>query len=593
LKDIKTREVIKKIKTIDKPQILAEHMKNTVVKSKETAEQTQEPGYDTPENYATDRTSGASRDTVEQAAHKLKNPGKKASENINRAKQSFQDAKRHMSDAKNAVKKTTTDQPKKETVKQAQNPARRTASRSRQTANESIKTVQRSEKNIKQSAKTIKATGQSTVKTTQKTVKTTQKTVKTAERTAKTAIKTTQQAAKATQKTAQTAAKAAKLAAQASKAAAKATVVAAKTAMKVTIATVKDAIAAIKGLIALIAAGGWIAVVIILIICMIGLLMGSIFGIFFSGEDSGSGYTMPMAIAEINTEYSNKITEIRNNNTHDDVVMSGSRAGWKEVLAVYAVKINTDPAKAQDVATMDESRKELLRSVFWDMNAVTYHTEKKTYTETTVTDDGNGNLIETEQTVIKTILYITVSSKTATEMVEQYGFTTEQKAQLSELLSDEYADLWNAVMYGIHAGSEDIVAVAVSQIGNVGGEPYWSWYGFGSSAEWCACFVSWCANECGYIDAFIIPKFAACTSQGMPWFKERGLWQESGYVPEPGDIIFFDWDDSGNADHVGIVERVEGEVVQTIEGNTSDSCARRSYRLDSNVIRGYGTPLYE
>ena len=88
--------------------------------------------------------------------------------------------------------------------------------------------------------------------------------------------------------------------------------------------------------------------------------------------------------------------------------------------------------------------------------------------------------------------------------------------------------------------------------------------------------------------------FAACTSQGMPWFQERGLWQEAGYIPVPGDIIFFNWDgdQSGGADHVGIVERVEGEVVHTIEGNTSDSCARRSYRLDSNVIRGYGTPMY-
>ena len=226
------------------------------------------------------------------------------------------------------------------------------------------------------------------------------------------------------------------------------------------------------------------------------------------------------------------------------------------------------------------------------MNTISHRTESKEVTEITVTDDGSGNLVETEQTVIKTILYITVSGKTATEMAEQYGFTAEQKAQLTELLSDEYADLWSAVMYGIHEGSEDIVAVAASQIGNVGGEPYWSWYGFSSRAEWCACFVSWCANECGYINAGIIPKFAACTSQGMPWFQERGLWQEAGYIPAPGDIIFFDWDSSGNADHVGIVEKVEGEVVHTIEGNTSDSCARRSYRLDSNVIRGYGTPIY-
>jgi hypothetical protein len=107
--------------------------------------------------------------------------------------------------------------------------------------------------------------------------------------------------------------------------------------------------------------------------------------------------------------------------------------------------------------------------------------------------------------------------------------------------------------------------------------------------EWCATFVSWCANECGYIDAGIIPRFAACQSQGIPWFKDRGLWQDSGgYVPAPGDIIFFDWGGDGGSDHVGIVEYVEGEVVHTVEGNTSNFVARLSYRLDSLSVIGYG-----
>jgi hypothetical protein len=245
---------------------------------------------------------------------------------------------------------------------------------------------------------------------------------------------------------------------------------------------------------------------------MIGLLVGSAFGIFFSGEDSGGGYTMRTAIAEINQEYADEIAEIRDDNAHDEVRMSGARAEWKEVLAVYGVKVNTDSDNAQDVATMDEDKKELLRSVFWDMNAISHRTESVTYTETVVTDDGAGNLVETEQEVTKVVFYIIVSHKTAAEMAEQYGFSTEQNAQLTELLSDEYAELWSAVLYGIHNSGGDIVAVAVSQIGNVNGEPYWSWYGFGSRVEWCATFVSWCANECGYIDAGIVPRFAACQS---------------------------------------------------------------------------------
>lgn len=148
---------------------------------------------------------------------------------------------------------------------------------------------------------------------------------------------------------------------------------------------------------------------------------------------------------------------------------------------------------------------------------------------------------------------------------------------------------------GSGAGSDNIVQVAASQLGNVGGRPYWSWYGFGSRVEWCACFVSWCADQCGYIEAGIIPKFAACTSQGVPWFRNHGLWQSGGgsYVPKAGDIIFFNWSGSkSSADHVGIVESCDGNTVYTIEGNSGDQCRRRTYNLYSSVILGYGTPAY-
>lgn len=116
-------------------------------------------------------------------------------------------------------------------------------------------------------------------------------------------------------------------------------------------------------------------------------------------------------------------------------------------------------------------------------------------------------------------------------------------------------------------GSSDIVQVAFSQIGNIGGEPYWSWYGYSSRVEWCACFVSWCANQCGYINSGIIPKFSACQIEGVAWFRTCGLWQERGYEPKAGDIIFFDWEADGHSDHVGIVERCENGKVYTIEGN--------------------------
>ena len=145
--------------------------------------------------------------------------------------------------------------------------------------------------------------------------------------------------------------------------------------------------------------------------------------------------------------------------------------------------------------------------------------------------------------------------------------------------------------------NRQIVDVARSQLGNVGGEPYWSWYGFPSRVEWCACFVSWCADQCGYIDAGIIPRFSGC-EQGAGWFKARSLWLDGSATPTSGAIIFFDWPDEnglqdGSPDHVGIVEKVENGRVYTIEGNSGDACQQNSYPIGYFEIYGYGTPKYE
>ena len=145
--------------------------------------------------------------------------------------------------------------------------------------------------------------------------------------------------------------------------------------------------------------------------------------------------------------------------------------------------------------------------------------------------------------------------------------------------------------------NRQIVDVARSQLGNVGGEPYWSWYGFPSRVEWCACFVSWCADQCGYIDSGIIPRFSGC-EQGVSWFQARNLWQDGSATPTSGAIIFFDLveDDGtqdGSSDHVGIVEKVENGRVYTIEGNSGDACQQNSYPIGYFEILGYGTPKYE
>ena len=136
---------------------------------------------------------------------------------------------------------------------------------------------------------------------------------------------------------------------------------------------------------------------------------------------------------------------------------------------------------------------------------------------------------------------------------------------------------------------KDIVEVALSQIGNVGGEPYRTWYGCSTHVEWCAIFVSWCADQAGYINAGVMPKFSYCPT-GISWFQTNGVWQKRDYTPSPSDIIFFDWENDGVSDHVGIVERVEGSFVWTLEGNSDDMCHQHRYPIGSSEICGYGLP---
>ena len=596
-KGIKTRVAEKGIKAIDKAAVASERMKEAYIRTKDKADHSLYAEESSPGEYASDRLSAGVDNVTHEAIHQFDKQGRKGikttKENISKVKETIQKRKAAAAQPKKQAEKRAARQASQRAGHQAADrisePVKtlrqeRGAVKTLDRGKKGIKTVDRGCKTVKQASSTAKGT-----------IKTASKSIKTAEKTAKASIKTTQQAAKAAQRTAQATARAARAAAHAARAAAKAAVTAAKVAAKATIAAVKAIIAATKALIAAIAAGGWIAVLVIVIICLIGLLIGSCFGIFFSGEDSGSGYTMQNVVQEINDDYQQQIDTTKANLSHDVLEMSGSRAVWPEVLAVYAVKTTTDPDNPQEVATIDDSKKAILTDIFWEMNQISSRTETKTETVITETDDGHGNIVETETTVTQTYLYITVSHKTAEEMAAQYGFNEEQKEQLAELLAEENRSLWSAVLYGIYTEDGAIVSVALSQVGNVGGEPYWSWYGFSGRVEWCACFVSWCANECGYIDTGVIPKYAGCVN-GVQWFKDRGQWLDGSAEPATGMIIFFDWNDEngqdGLSDHTGIVEKVENGRVYTIEGNSGDSVRQNSYPVGHYEILGYGCPEF-
>ena len=419
------------------------------------------------------------------------------------------------------------------------------------------------------------------------TERTARQTIKTAERSSRKAIKTTQRTAKTAQqsvKTAQAAVKATQRAVQTARATAKAAATTAKAAAKATVAAIKAAIAATQELIAAIAAGGWVVLVVVLVICMIGLLIASPFGIFFSDGGGSPDAASPTAvIAQINSEYADRLSSLQTGGTYDRMEIQGGPPSWPDVFAVFAAK-TAGGADGAQVSVLDTDTVEKLRTVFWDMTKITT-------AESEVEHPAEGDTAAWTEKV----LTITVTPRTPDDMRVFYAFTDQQNAALDELLTAATRDMWNTLLYG---SSGEIVAVALSQVGNVGGQPYWSWYGFNSRVEWCACFVSWCANGCGYIDAGVIPRFAGCTG-GSNWFKDRGQWQDGGYEPRPGDLVFFDWDEKGSSgpqddvpDHVGIVERVENGVVYTVEGNSGDSCRQRSYSVGHYEIWGYGCPLY-
>lgn len=268
---------------------------------------------------------------------------------------------------------------------------------------------------------------------------------------------------KSGERAAQGAQKAEKLAAHASRTAAKAAAVSAEKLARASAAAVKGILAAAKTLAAAIAAGGWVAVLVVVVIFLVGQLVCSGFGIFFSGEDRGTGQTVTTAVQEIDREFENRLAEIQASVDYDILDMSGSPAPWPDVLAVYAVKTTSDPDNGQEVVTMDDAKKELLRAVFWEMNSITSSVTVRTYEVSGTTTDENGNTVETTETETEVTLHITISHRIAEEMADAYHFNNSQREQMDFLLSPENRSLWDALLRGtgINAGGGgNLVSVA-------------------------------------------------------------------------------------------------------------------------------------
>ena len=590
---IKTRHVQKDIKVLDKTVTAAEHMKGAYIRTRDSAEQTQVKEQGSPVSYAEDQVmekgERAARGTVQQAGkqgekviHAVREKGRAKKE-----AEAFREKNGEPSAFSFSSGTEKTYQPKEQMKNRAGAQTGRTVGEQagkkgaqiRELPKQTVKTADRGEKTIKTVNASVKTSGKAAVKGTGRTIKTAERTGRSAVRTTEVAARTAGQGARAAVLTTQWTAAAARQAAIAAMQTAKA-------AAKAAAAAVKAVIAATKALVSAILAGGWIVVLILIIVILFGALFSMVGG-------SNSSTVTPVS-AEVEAyeplirqyarqygieEYVELIKAVmmQESGGQGTDPMQASECGYNTRYPNTPNGI-TDPEYSIDVGIQNLAAclQEAGVESPVDMKHIKLALQGYNY--------GNG--------------YISWAK-------ENYGgYTYANAVEFSEMMAERngwssYGDkeyVSHVLRYYVFGriptgtGSQAIVQVALTQEGN-GGDTYWSWYGFSSREEWCACFVSWCADQCGYIEAGVIPKFSLC-SAGMEWFESRGQFMDGSYVPATGDLVFFDWGNDGSVDHVGIVESVVDGNIYTVEGNSGDKVARRSYPIGYGQIVGYGVPAY-
>lgn len=648
--DIKTRDVVSgTIKTIDRSTLAGQRMKDAYVQAKDKAEHSVYSSESTSEEYASERIMDGASTVAREAVHQVdvqghriiqgaqrkftqqqENPQPQQSppqstsgspqsspnthasispqqvqnspgtENIHHAQQPHRvspDGAASSGMGGHSEVGSGTSIPKQESVRNQQIASAKAELRVKRSSQQTSPSVPQFSREGKVSrshrvstakntsaSQTVKSVENITIKTSQRTIKTASSTVKTVEHMGGTAIKSTQAAAETAQKTAVIAAKTA----YRSHIAAKLAATVARKAAAYTARAAKAIAQAMQELISVVAAGGGtvlILVIVLVVMCFAGMMLAS---------DENDMEILP--VSEEVKAYEPIIQKYAKEHGIPDyvllieaVMMQESGGRGTDPMQCSECNFNTlyphtpgsitDPEYSVNVGIQNLA--DCLQIAQCespvDIDAIKLALQGYNYGQGYITwamrkygEYSKGNAIE-------------FSLKTA----EQYGWSSYGDMDYVPHVLRYYP--LGQIFYDPDT-TQLIVEVAASQIGNVGGEPYWSWYGFTEHVEWCACFVSWCANKCGYLDT-IIPKFAGC-STGVHWFKARNQWAERTITPEPGMIIFFDWDGDGVPDHTGIVEKSENTCVYTIEGNTSDSCRRRQYTVGDSQIFGYGIPAY-
>ncbi len=413
--------------------------------------------------------------------------------------------------------------------------------------------------------------------------KTSGKAVKTAEQTARTSIKTSEQTANASVQAMHYSMKKVEKAVQTARQTARDTTIAVKKTAKAVTHAIKALIEATKALLSALTAGGWIAVMILIIVILFGGFL------CMTGGDNSS--TVSSVSAEVGAyeplirQYANPYGIGEFVELIKAIMMQESGGRGLDSMQCSEGCFNTKYPRQPNGITdpeysiscgVQEIKSCLERARVknpLDMGNIKLALQSYNY--------GNGYL---EWAKARGGYTLANAAEFSDMMAQRMGWSSYGDKQYVPHVLQYYA--FGRIPTGI--GNQAIVQVAASQEGK-SGTTYWSWYGFGSRVEWCACFVSWCADQSGYIQSGVIPKFSLC-SDGVKWFESKDRFRDGSYTPVAGDIIFFDWGNDGTIDHVGIVESVSGGTVNTIEGNSGDKVARRSYSIGSSNIYGYGVP---
>lgn len=549
--DIKTRDAVTgTIKAIDKSAVAAERMKDAFIRTKDEAQRSTSPAEDSPEKYAADKVtslaetaaSRTARKAVQQSARSHTRPfsDRRTSTFTEMPQPEAAGARFKREEHKRMLLRTQ--RSSSETIKPS---VREKRTRSIKTADRAVKPVERSVRTVRRTARTIPANPGVTVKT-----------ANASARRAKAAARNSVEVVK-------------KAAAAASKA-------------------IRAILAATKALVNAILAGSWIAITIVLVIVLLGAAL-SLFG-------SESGRTSYVPVSEEVEAYTPIIR-----------VYANQYGIGEYVELVKAIMMQESGGQGLDPMQASESG---------------YNT-RYPRTPNAITDPEYSIEVGI-QTVADSLQQAEVESPVDMENIrlalQGYNFgngfipwARENYGGYSAIAAIEFSNYMAAQLgwsgygdkqYPAHVlryypfgraftaeGNQAIVEIALTQVGNVGGEPYWSWWGLSERAEWCAMFVSWCAAQAGLLDSGAIPKFENC-NWGANWFKDNAGWADGSAEPSPGDIIFFDWEPDGYPDHVGIVEKCENGLVYTIEGNVNDDCAQGHYYVGDACIFGYGLSAY-